>query len=392
MSKPPLPYFSRSFISLLTLIALLTQSSLIQALAQPTGHDRIGISSPLGRLHLQLAPNVTLSGPDLYLVIYNQGLAPLQVKMKAEAPVFLHINCTPPELTLKPNKCKKVLVSIAAEPWAIPGNYTVTIIARAIRPPRNKTTVSVAVAQPLKIIITGQTAEIIVKAIDPQNQIVPFSMLRLVKNSQLQTYSVLEQEGGIIRTTVAPGNYTVYAYLNGETLAKRQITVSPGERKVISLILKTVYFEYISVIQISDLLQTVITLKNLYRPLPNATLIMEVSRDGYKVATVRVAAYDLLPVGRTENLATYTSPSGLKPGKYTIELTLFSNGQAVAAAKTHVTVKAEPQASVMPLIVLAAIATLFPFMQKYIRECKKTSHAQGKTAGTSQSQKICKNL
>ena len=177
----------------------------------------------------------------------------------------------------------------------------------------------------------------------------------------------------------------MYAYLNGEILAEQRVAVSPGESRLVILKLKTVYFEYVHIVQTPKFLQAIVTLKNLYRPLPNATLTMEVFRDGNKIAVVRVAAYDILPVGRIENLAVYTSPSGLKPGKYVVRLILFSNGQAVATAKTHVMVKAEPQAPVLGLMVLAAIVILLPFIQKYIRDSKETFHARRKTASSSQS-------
>lgn len=296
----------------------------------------------------------------MYVVVFNKMDRPVLVNVTYEAPEFIKVNLSSTGYYLNPDEYRKVYVELKADEDAIPGTYTVKVIAIVYETEGDLPVKVVAsAAQEAKVTITGEKAFVEVVAVDPVGNIAEVALIKLFK----EDYEIASAHGKLEKK-VTPGNYTAVAYLLNEEAARKSFTLKPDEHKRIELLIKAVYFEVFDVLPARDqegrlgYAQVIAVVKNLYMELPNTTIVLHVT--GNTNETVEIYKTPKLLLERTEAKYNYIPEGGWKDGKYVFQAKVISNGvvYAISPKKELEVSGAKPIEKAVSASVLAIIALL----------------------------------
>jgi hypothetical protein len=184
-----------------------------------------------------------------------------------------------------------------------------------------------------KVVVTGEGAKVTLTAVDITGNIVPVDLVLLSMPSK---YPVKRTDTGKLQAVVAPGKYRAEAYLAGQLLNATEFEVGPNEEKDVRLVVRTVYFLAFDVAPAKNAegrigyAYVVATVRNLFKPLKNAEVVLSVSYSGKAIENVSVSKIPLLPLNDTEFKYNYIPMDGWKPGKYQFQMLLYSGGRLYA--------------------------------------------------------------
>jgi hypothetical protein len=146
----------------------------------------------------------------------------------------------------------------------------------------------------------------------------------------------------------------------GEKLAGERFEIKAGEERSIDLVVKTVYFEAFDLVpnyrtETEELAfaQLVYTIKNLYRPVDSAEVILHVSFDGDPLDEVSLVSLSPLEMGRLGLNYNYIPAAGWESGSYGFRLELELDGATYATtAEKLLSVVDQPSqpASLQPVV------------------------------------------
>jgi hypothetical protein len=263
-----------------------------------------------------LAQGEEISSKDLYIVAFNKEDKRVRVDLEYESPEFIEVNLSSKGCFLNPDEYTRVYISLKAREDAVPGNYTVKVFA-IIKEVRGDLPIKVltSAAQEANVTVTGEYAEVDVAAIDPVKNIASTAIVRLFRSG----YEIASAEGEL-KKRVVPGTYTAKAYLLGEETASEEFDVAAYEEKRIELPIRGVYFEIFDALPAKEeagrigYVYLVAVVKNLYKDLPNVSILLEVS--GASSENFTIYSSPLLPLNRTEIKYNYIPKEGWRSGKY----------------------------------------------------------------------------
>jgi len=320
-----------------------------------TAHAEGGIAMS-GTFYAQvfeLPSGVEVSGPAIYVVVYNPGGEESRFEMSGESPLGVEILFSESEFTLAPGGQKKVFITVRVSQEAVPGQYElvarVTKFAAAIE---GQVVLAVAAAQQADLTITGESATVNVQVVSPSGEPVvsAVSLFKIVGGKEMQFgYS----ETGVLEARVSPGSFKASAYVGGEKLAEQSFEVAAGETKNIILSGSTVYIGGFGAVpnysnETGKLVfaNIVYTINNFYQPMPNVEVILFVSLDGEPLEKISLVTFESLNTSRTGGSYNYIPSKGWESGEYSFHLELTTNG--VLYTKTlEVKLIVESPASIM---------------------------------------------
>lgn len=326
----------------------------------PCSATKVAISGGFYSHNYVLPQGESIKGEDMYVVVFNKMDRPVLVNVTYEAPEFIKVNLSSTGYYLNPDEYRKVYVELKADEDAIPGTYTVKVIAIVYETEGDLPVKVVAsAAQEAKVTITGEKAFVEVVAVDPVGNIAEVALIKLFK----EDYEIASAHGKLEKK-VTPGNYTAVAYLLNEEAARKSFTLKPDEHKRIELLIKAVYFEVFDVLPARDqegrlgYAQVIAVVKNLYMELPNTTIVLHVT--GNTNETVEIYKTPKLLLERTEAKYNYIPEGGWKDGKYVFQAKVISNGvvYAISPKKELEVSGAKPIEKAVSASVLAIIALL----------------------------------
>jgi len=325
----------------------------------PCNATRVAISGGFYAHTYVLTQGESIEGEELNVVIFNKMDKPVFVNVTYEAPEFIKVNLSSTGYLLNPGEYKKVYIKLKADEDAIPGNYTVKVIAIVYETEGDlPVKVIASAAQEAKVIITGEKAFVEVVAIDPVGNIAEVARIRLFKDD----YEIASAYGKLEKK-VTPGNYTAVAYLLNEEVARKSFTLKPDEHKRVELRIRAIYFEFFNVLPAVDkkgrigYAQVIAVIKNLYRELPNTTVVLYVT--GNTNETVEIYKTSKLMLGRTEVKYNYIPKEGWKDGKYIFQVMVISNGTIYAISpRKELEVSGMKPAEKLWMIIMAIILLL----------------------------------
>ena len=320
------------------LLILALGLSLALLLSMPAVYAYIGVSGDFYAHTYTVPIGGTVSGSTV--VIYNPSNETIHVRMiyqvKPETEL-LKVNFSETEFILKPGERKVVYVTLIAAPNCPPGNYTVIVGGEEIKQVGNESVAAPSGALKATVIVSGAGASVKVVTVDINGNPVPTSLVLLSLPSK---YPIKRSETGVIEARVAPGDYRAEAYLAGQLLNATEFHVGPNEEKTIKLVVRTVYFLSFNVVPAKDsegrigYAYIVATVRNLFKPLPNAKVVLRVYKDGEHLEDVEVSTLPQLPLNDTEFKYNYIPQGGWKSGDYAFQMLLYSGN--VLYAKTQV--------------------------------------------------------
>lgn len=318
---------------------LLTLASFLLPLpAQAQGG--IALSGSFYRQEFEIPQGSSVRAPGVYVVVFNNGDEEFQVGMSSEAPLGVNLSFSEDDFSLEAGGQKKVLIGVEVAQDAAPGEYEISIAAEPYREEEaSGIQIMGAAGQNATLTVLGEAARVIAQMVSPEGASVP-GVVRLFKMADDQSYEVAYSETGTLEVTVAPGSYIAAAYVAGEKLAEESFEVAADEEKSVTLTVKTIYFEGFGVVpnyyeETEELAfaQVVYTVKNLYKPVEEAEVILQVSFNDAPLDEVSLATLSPLEMGRVGLNYNYIPAEGWKNGSYGFKLELLLEGKPYATTQ-----------------------------------------------------------
>jgi len=320
---------------------------LFALLVVPPCSGGVAISGSFYAHDYVLAQGEEISSKDIYIVAFNKEDKRVRVDVEYEAPEFIEVGLSTNSSLLEPDEYERVYITLRAKEDAVPGNYTVKVIA-IIKEVKGDLPIKVltSAAQEADVTVMGEYAEVDIAAIDPVGNIASTALVRLFCSG----YETASAEGEL-KKRVVPGTYTAKAYLLGEEAASEEFEVAAYEEKRVELLIRSVYFEVFDALPAKDesgrigYVYVVAVVKNLEKELPNVSISLEVAGASSESFTIYSSPY--LPLERTEIKYNYIPKEGWKSGKYEFTEKVIADGILYAVSPVR-TVEAPPESTPTP--------------------------------------------
>jgi hypothetical protein len=302
----------------------------------------------------ELPQGASLKAPDVYVVVFNNTDADFDVKMTTETPLGVKLVLSEDDFHLRAGEQKKVEVGVEVTLEAAPGEYEISVTAEPYKEGVSGIQIMGAAGQSARLVVVGEGAQVTAQIVNPDGAPVP-GVIRLFKLMAGQSYEVAYSETGTVEATVAPGSYAAAAYMAGEKLAEESCEVAADEEKSITLTVKTVYFEGFGLVpnyrkgtEELAFAQVVYTVKNLYKPVEKAEVILRTSFNDAPLDEVSLANLSPLEMGRVGLNYNYIPAAGWRSGSYGFKLELYLEGKPYATTaeeKLSVGMEGKPSAT-----------------------------------------------
>ncbi len=309
------------FLALFLLAGLL-------APAEVQAQGGLAISGSFYRQAFEIPQGSSVSGPSVYVVVFNNGSEELKVRMTSQAPLDVNIILSHNEFTLPPGGQQQVLVGVEVTQDAAPGEYEISVTAESYKEGVTGIQLTGAASQNARLVVLGESTLVTVRAVSPDGQPV-VATVRLYRVAEGQSHEVAFSETGTLEAKVAPGSFTCASYVGGEKLAEESFTLAANDRKTVSLSAATVYFEGFGIVPNYEkesgklaFVQIVYTLRNLYQPVAKGEVILEVSRDEAALEKLSLDTMSPLNMGRAGSNYNYIPSGGWVDGSYGFKLQL----------------------------------------------------------------------
>jgi len=320
----------------LAILSLLLLASLL--LPPKAFAGGLAMSGSFYRQDFKIPQGTSLSTPDVYVVVFNNGDEDFNIRMTTATPAGVGLIFSAKDFPLQAGEQKEVTIGVNVTEAAIPGEYTLKVSAEAYREGAGIQLLGSA-GQTAKLTVTGEAASIEVNAVTPDGGAVP-AIVKLYKKAGSQNFNVGYSDTGSLKMKVAPGNYLAEAYVAGNKLAENSFSVAANETKKITLEVKTVYFEGFGIMpnyntETNELAfaQVVYTVNNLLQPFPEAKVILEVTKGGAPLDEVTLATLAPLEKGRAGLSYNYIPAGGWQKTTYTFKLELQIGGKPYVSSK-----------------------------------------------------------
>ena len=275
----------------------------------------------------------SISGPSIDVVVFNNGIEAINIKMTSQAPPGVTISLSEQNFTLGPAEQRQVLVGVAVAATVAPGQYDLNIAAQSYIEAANGIQIAGAAGQNAKLTVTGESAQVTLQALSPDGQPI-VATVRLYRVVNGQDLEVASSQTGNLQTTVVPGSYTADSYVGGQQVAEQSFTLAANDKITVNLSGATVYFASFGVVPNYDkdsgklaFVQVVYTIKNLYQQVNTGDILLQVSFNGTPLAPITLNTLSPLAVGSAGLNSNYVPNGGWVDGSYDFKLDLNLDGK-----------------------------------------------------------------
>jgi len=298
----------------------------------------IAISGSFYQQPFEIPQDSSISGPDVYVVVFNQSSDQLNVRMTSQTPPGVELVLSHSEFTLPASGQQMIQVGVEVGADVAPGQYEITIIAEPYRHTPSGIEILGAASQKAHLDVSGESGTVKVQATSPDQQPI-WATVRLYRVVSGRQYEVAYSENGTLDVKVAPGTFVAASFLGGVKLAEEQFDVANGETKSITLAGATVYFEGFDIVpnyhkDSGELafVQIVYTVRNLYQRVEEGEVILQVSYNGSSPTETLLATLSPLETGRVGLNYSYIPDAGWADGSYDFQLQLNLDGKPYASS------------------------------------------------------------
>ena len=298
----------------------------------------IAISGSFYRQAFEIPQGSAISGPDIYVVIFNNSQEEITVQMSTEAPPGVNINLTYQDFSLTPGGQQRVGVGVEVSEDAAPGEYEIAITAEPWQESEGGIKVLGSVRQTSLLTVTGESARITVVTESPDGDPIT-SFVRLFKVKGNDKWEVAYSETGNLHATVAPGEFMAVSYVGGQKVAEKSFSVVVGEDKSVILVAETIFFRNFGVVSKYEkktgqlaLAELVFSIENVYQQVNDAEVLLTISHDGKFLEERSVTSVSTLNLGHLESSYNYMPVEGWVSGIYEFKLQLNLAGEPYAVS------------------------------------------------------------
>ncbi len=334
-------------------LAILIVTSLGFAFTIPVkAQGGIAMSGNFYAQHFELIPGQSVSTPDIYIVVFNNGEQEMRVKLALGAPLGVELILPATDFTLPAGKNRQLEVGVKVGAQVPPGDYDLFLTAEAYREGVG-IKLTGAIQQKARLTVTGAAGEVAISTISPQGELFA-AIIRLYKQIEGKNLPCGYSETGELKSKLTPGDYLVEAYYQGTKAAQESFSLAVGEKKTITLVPQTIYIEgfavareYYTETREMAYAKIAYTINNMYQPLKDAAAVLKVSHEGKMVEETEIISLPILNVGKTAGNQKYIPSGGWQHGTYRFKIELYAQ-QKLYAQSTEVEISADPAKVVEP--------------------------------------------
>lgn len=315
------------------LLALLLSAAACPGIAPVSAGGGIAMSGSFYQQAFEIPQGAEIGGPDIYVVVFNNGSEEMVVRMKTRAPDGVHIVLSQTSFSLEPSGHLQIPVSVEVDEDAVPGTYEISITAESYKKEAVGIQVSGSAGQTASLTVLGESGMVSIQAASPDSSPIT-SHVRLYRVVEGKNREVAYSQTGYLEARVAPGSFYAASYIGGINLAEEYFDVASGETRSITLSGATVYFEEFDIVanyNESDkklaFVKIVYTVRNLYQRIDEGQVILSVKRGGVLLPEVVMATLSPLETGRAGLNYNYIPSDGWVAGEYEFQLILKLDGQ-----------------------------------------------------------------
>lgn len=293
----------------------------------------IAVSGSFYRQDFVLPQGASISGPSIDVVVFNNGLEPLSVRMLTASPPGVEVTLSLNDFVIPAGGQEHLLVMVHASEDAVPGEYEIEITAESYRKEEGKgLQVLGAAGLTASLTIIGEAADVTVITRSADGDAV-VSTVRLFKLIGDERREMAQTESGQLQAKISPGDFLAVAYIGDQKLAEEEFSIAADEEKTITLTVNTIFFAGFGVVPYYGsggqlgFANVNCTLRNLYQAVENAEVHLLVTRDGSPADDVTVTSMTMLTIGDMELSYSYIPPDGWAAGRYSFRFRLDIGGQ-----------------------------------------------------------------
>lgn len=291
-----------------------------------------GVSGSFSNYHYRMVPGETIETPGVNVVFFNNYDIDIEVELSPNGPAGVTFLLDETIIEIPANSSISIPIGIEVDESAVPGEYTLGLSARVI--PQTVSGIQVVGAAELRtrLSIFGEAADLLIETFDVIGN--PFTLnLRLFRVDGNTLAPVDESNTGILERRYVPGLYRVFAYFDGEEVARMDILLEDGDDINKQIIASTVFIDSFTVVpQFTDpndlstftTARMRYTIRNIYEPptgpLQDIRLGMRVLFLDNDLGTTEEAVIPFLPALSFDGSFTYVPPGGWRSGLYEFQL------------------------------------------------------------------------
>jgi len=312
-------------------LLLLLISLVVPSPAQAQGG--IAISGSFYRQNFEIPQGSSVSGPSIYVVVFNNGSEEFQIRMSWDAPFGVNVSLSDEDFLVKPGEQRKVFIGVEVTPEATPGEYTIDVTAESYKQEEGGILLMGAAGQSANLVVLGESASVNVQTLSPSGQPV-VTVIRLFKVINGENFEVSYSDNGKLEANVSPGSFVASSYIGGNHMAEESFQLAAGEEKTVILTVATVFFEGFKIIpnyleETEELAyaELVYTINNLYQVFPESKVMLQVTCEGSSEDEIELVTIAPLEIGRVGLKYNYQPKAGWKQGSYIFHLQLYVEGK-----------------------------------------------------------------
>lgn len=292
----------------------------------------IAVSGSFYRQDFVLPQGASISGPSIDVVVFNNGEAPLAVRMLTTSPPGVEVSLSSNDFVIPAGGQERLLVTVRASEDAVPGEYEIEITAESYRKEDGQgLRVLGAAGLTASLTVIGEAAHVAVSTRSADGDAV-VATVRLFKLIGDERREMAQTQSGSLDAKVSPGEFLAVAYIGDQKLAEERFSIAADEEKNIILTVNTIFFAGFGVVPYYSggqlgFAKVACTLRNLYQPVENAEVHLLVSRDGSPADDATVTSMTQFNIGDMELSYSYVPAEGWAAGRYGFQFRLDIGGK-----------------------------------------------------------------
>ena len=305
-------------------------------LTKPVTAQGIAISGSFYRHHFQLVPGETISTPDIYVVIFNNGEESVNVRLISKTPPGVELLLTLSEFSIPSKGNRRIQVGVRVSTEATPGEYEISVGAEIIPEEGRGVVITSAAEQRARLSIFGEAGDVHITTVTLEGELLACEV-HLYQKLEDQLSPVGYSNEGEIIIRLVPGDYMVQAFFEGTEVAKEEFSLSAYEKKEIVLTAQTVlilgfnvvpsYLEDSGEISFANITYTI---KNIHQVLKEITVKLSVTIGYDLLEEVEIFSVPTLDMGNMSGIYRYIPTQGWRSTIYTFSISLYSHGRLYA--------------------------------------------------------------
>jgi hypothetical protein len=314
--------------------------------------SNIGISGTFNR-PFQMLQGETLSTPDVYVVVFNNGSDAVSILLEPNSPSGVEITLSKEEFSIPAKGSERVDVGLVVGKDVVPGDYVVSVTAN-IKETGENIVITPGAQMQARLSVFGEAGTVKIGTYLVTGELFQ-SDIHVYRKMDGQLLSAASSVTGEVKTRLVPGEYFIQAFYKEVEVAKGEFVLEADETEEIALTAQTIFVDGLTVLQAMPNIEINYNIRNIYQSVKNIQAKLMVDLNGKPLEEKNLISLPDLNVGVMEGSYSY-QPA--KSGEYVFKIQVSSEGIMYAeSVEKLVTVKITGGTN-WPIIAVVAVAAI----------------------------------